>query len=225
MKNKTNDAKTDFKPNKNIRVLFKKNILSIKKLGETKNHVGVNTTTIIWVVILVGIVVSLAALKLISNYEEKVNSIQTSLVNTIYDKFSVFSKENDQIKNTKQSFVEVLKNKKFNKTNEVLNKLLDEAQKIQPKIDELKSISKLDVNLANGIKYKAIFDDYYKASDLQDRDNKTLIEMIKLGLKMNWKNPTQEQVTKWRNLAIESGTIDNAIKNVQAEIQNNLSKK
>ena len=106
-----------------------------------------------------------------------------------------------------------------------MSKLLDQAQKIQPKIDELKSISQIDKNLAKGIKYKAIFDSYSKAADLQNRDNKKLIEMIKLGLTMNWKNPTKEQTTNWGNLATELGSIENEIKNVQVEIQNNLYQK
>ena len=218
MLNKTNGIKAIFKLKKNIYTF-------VKDLFEIKNNKGLYTTTVIWVVILVGIVVSLGGLKLTSNYEEKINSKQISLVNTIYDKFSAFSFENDQIKNTKQYFVWVIKSKKFNKTNEVLSKLLDQAQKIQPKIDELKSISQIDKNLAKGIKYKAIFDSYSKAADLQNRDNKKLIEMIKLGLTMNWKNPTKEQTTNWGNLATELGSIENEIKNVQVEIQNNLYQK
>ena len=218
MLNKTNGIKAIFKLKKNIYTF-------VKDLFEIKNNKGLYTTTVIWVVILVGIVVSLGGLKLTSNYEEKINSKQISLVNTIYDKFSAFSFENDQIKNTKQYFVWVIKSKKFNKTNEVLSILLDQAQKIQPKIDELKSISQIDKNLAKGIKYKAIFDSYSKAADLQNRDNKKLIEMIKLGLTMNWKNPTKEQTTNWGNLATELGSIENEIKNVQVEIQNNLYQK
>lgn len=203
-------------------------ILSIK--GFIKNHSGIKnntrryTSTIIWVVLLTGTVVSFCSLKLVSDYVEKVNSRQITLINIIYDKFDVFFNENNQIKNTKQSFVEVIKNKKFDKTNEVLSKLLGEAMKIQPKIDELRSISQQDIDLVNEIKYKTIFESYLKAANLQDRDNKNLIEMIKVGLTMNWKNPTQVQLIEWRKLAIESGSINNEIKNIQMEIQNNLYK-
>jgi len=229
MLNKTNGIKVILKLKKNIHAKVKKGVLSTNEFTkdrlEIKNNEGINTSTIIWAIILIGIVVSLGTLKLISVHEEKVNTNQISLVNTIYDKFSAFSFENDQIKNIKQYFVWIIKSKKFNKTNEVLNKLLDETQKIQPKIDELESISKIDKNLAKGIKYKAIFDSYSKAANLQDRDNKKLIEMIKLGLTMNWKNPTKEQTMKWGNLATELGSIENEIKNVQIEIQNNLYKK
>lgn len=229
MLNKINGIKTIEKIKKNIYIQTKKYILTakefIKDLFEIKKNKGINTTTIIWIVLLIGTVASLGTLKLVSDYVEKIDSKQISLVNTIYDKFYAFSTENNKIKNTKQSFVEVIKNKKFNKTHEVLNKLLNEAIEIQPKIDELKILTQNNINISKRENYKAIFRSYLKAANLQYKDNKKLIEMITLGLTMNWKNPTQEQMNSWRVLASELGYIENEIKTVQLEIQNNLYKK
>lgn len=229
MLNKINGIKAILKLKKNIHLQTKRYILYIKKfikdIYKIKNNKGRCTSTIIWVVFLIGIVVSLGFLKLVSTQEEKVDLKQKTLVNIIYDKFSAFSYENNQIKNTKQSFVEVIKNKKFSKTNEVLTKLLNEAQAIQPKIDELKVISQNDVNTSKPGKFKNIFKSYLKAANLQDKDNKKMTEMIKLGLTMNWKNPTQEQTNSWKVLAIELGAIESEIKIVQVEIQKNLYQK
>ena len=223
MKNKISGIQESLKRNKNFYTIIEKYFSSLKlflkDVFKTKNNEGRNTSTIIWAIILIGIVVSLGTLKLVSIYLEKVNSRQISLINAINGKFNEFSIENVQIIDTKQSFIEVIKYKKFNKTNEVLSKLLNEAQAIRPRIDSLKILVQQDINISKKVRNENIFNDYSRAIDLLDRENKKLIEMITLGLTMNWKNPTEAQTTKWKSLATELGSIENEVKNTHIEIQ------
>jgi hypothetical protein len=77
MLNKINGIKTIEKIKKNIYIQTKKYILTakefIKDLFEIKKNKGINTTTIIWIVLLIGTVASLGTLKLVSDYVEKID--------------------------------------------------------------------------------------------------------------------------------------------------------
>jgi amino acid transporter len=150
----------------------------------------------------------------------EIDSKQTSFISLMLEKNKEFSNENDKVKTATQSFLDVINNENWTKMHDTLGNLLNAAQALQPKIEEMKVFAQQSSNLFSGEKDKQASALYTKVIDVRDRYNKKVIELATFGLTIDWKNPTETQITKWTQLADELGTIENEVKNIQAELQN-----
>ena len=195
----------------------------IRSRGKTErpeNKKAKKIITIIFIILTLGFIVSVAlsVSRVASSY--KGSPEQTSFVNTLFEKFQGFSNESDGIKVAMQSFLGVVSNNEYSKFHESLKNLLSATQSLQPKIDELKIFSQQGLNLSSNEKEQRIFNLYLKAIDLRGQDNKKLTEMAIFGLTVDWENPTEAQMTKWTKLVVELGVIEKEIESTQNELQN-----
>lgn len=190
------------------------------KVERLENKKMKKIITIIFIILLLGVMISVGLSMSRAISSSKVSPEQTSFVNELLGKFQEFSGESDGVKVAMRSFIDVTQNKEYSKMHETLQNLLSATQTLQSKIDEIKTFSQQGVNLSKNEKDQAFFNLYLKTIDLRDQDNKKLIEMATFGLTIDWENPTEAQMAKWTQLAKELGVIETEIQSTQVELQN-----
>jgi amino acid transporter len=173
---------------------------------------------IIFAVIFLGMVISVLMV-LFKPTTNQLNPQQSSSLSELNEKNQEFITLNNEAKTATQYLLNVLDAQEWTEMKGALQKVLSATQALQPKINEMKAFAEENSQLFTSEQEKqaAIF--YGKAMEVRDRHNKKLIELITLGLQIDWNNPDEAKLNQWTKIAGELSEIEKEIQSTQLEFQ------
>src|SRR3989338_611671 len=160
------------------------------KIERPENKKARLIINIIFAVIFLGMVVSILMVSFKSTSNE-LNPQQSSFPPELNEKNQEFIALNNESKTATQNLLNVLNAQEWTQMKGALQKVLSAAQALQPKINEIKTFAEQNSQLFGSEQEKQAADFYAKAMEV--RDNKKLIELITLGLQIDWNNPDESK--------------------------------
>lgn len=188
------------------------------KIERPENKKARLIINIIFAIIFLSMVASVLMVSFKSTSNE-LNPQQSSFLSKLNEKNQEFIILNNEAKTATQSLLDILNAQEWTKMKGALQKVLSATQALQPKIDEMRAFAEENSQMFKNDQEKqaAIF--YTKAMEIRDRHNKKLIELLTLGLRIDWNNPDEAELNQWTKVAGELSEIEKEVQATQSEFQ------
>ena len=173
---------------------------------------------IIFAIIFLSMVTSVLMVSFKSTSNE-LNPQQSSFLSKLNEKNQEFIILNNEAKSATQSLLNILNAQEWTKMKGVLQKVLSATQALQPKIDEMRAFVGENSQMFKNDQEKQAATFYTKAMEIRDRHNKKLIELLNIGLQIDWNNPSEAQLNQWTKVAGELSEIEKEVQATQSEFQ------